>query len=94
VLPYIPFLTPILCWVYHMVPYGAGLVPYGAVWWKSVPAGAIWCHMVEVGAVWCHMVEVGAIWCHMVECGVFEMWVTIPSSLKCADCNSLKCAGL
>jgi hypothetical protein len=66
-------------------------LPYGTV---RCRVGAIWCRMVEVGAVWCHMVEVGAIWCHMVECGVFEMWVTIPSSLKCADCNSLKCAGL
>jgi hypothetical protein len=68
-------------------------VPYNAIWFHMVKASAIWCHMVLYGECRCHMVEAGVVWCHtvpcgesrchMVECGMFEMWVTIPDSLRC-----------
>ena len=29
------------------------------------------------------MVEAGAVRCHTVKAGVIEMWVTIPSDVRC-----------
>ena len=56
------------------------MVPYGT---NMAEAGAIQCHTVKAGAVWCHTVKAGAVQCHTMGTGVIEMWVTIPSYVRC-----------
>jgi hypothetical protein len=58
-------------------------LPYGAVWYHMVKGGAVRCHMVKAGAIQCHMVKADAVRCHTVNIGVIEMWVTIPSDVRC-----------
>lgn len=63
--------------------YPVPRLPYGAIRWKLVLYGAVWWNLVPYGGIRCHMVETGAVWCRTVKTGMLEMWVTIPTSLRC-----------
>jgi hypothetical protein len=58
--------------------YPVPCLPYGTVRRKLVPYGESWYRMVPYGESWC-----GTVPCRTVEADVIEVWVTIPSDVRC-----------